>query len=299
MRADLALLAVVAVWGLTFVAVDGAVRLWPPFVFLAARFALAVLTLVPFALRRARVGWRPHLLPGCATGAVLFAGYALQTWGQVHTTPAKAAFVTGLSVVLVPACAGPVLGQRIGRATVAGVILATAGLFLLCLREDLRMGVGDLLVLGCAFAFAAHILLVGRFSPRLDPLRFTAVQLGTAAGAAALAAVVLDLPKGLPALHAGVLAAVAFTGILATSVAFAVQSWAQRHTSATHVAMLFGAEPVFGALASWLLVGESFTLRMLAGCACILLGMLAAELGDQWLARRRSRLAAAARVENA
>jgi drug/metabolite transporter (DMT)-like permease len=208
-------------------------------------------------------------------GLALFAGYALQTFGLELTTPAKAGFITGLSVVIVPVVSTLLLRQRLARGAWLGVGLATIGLALLSLQADLSVDPGDLLVLGCALAFACQILLTGRFAPRHDPLLLTFGQIVVVAFLAGTAALLLESP---PAPTRNVVFAAAFTGILATSLAFGIQTVAQRFTSPTRTALVFATEPVFAAIFSFLLIGEVLALRQLAGCALILAGMITSEI---------------------
>ncbi|MCX7671289.1 MAG: DMT family transporter [Anaerolineae bacterium] len=287
--ADAALLVVTAIWGGTFVMVKDAVAAYPVFSFLAIRFTIAAVALLPLLyLRRRSRGRRwsgstNRVAFGVAAGGIglaLFAGYAFQTAGLHLTTPAKAGFITGLSVVIVPVLAlwfGR-SGQDAGRAMWLGVGAATAGLALLSLQEGLIIATGDLLVFCCAISFAVHILLTGRFSPRYDPVWLTFGQVVVVAVCSAIAALAFETR---PALTGPVLFAAAFTGVLATSLAFGVQTVAQRFTNATHTALIFAAEPAFAALFSYLLIGELLGPRQLLGCGLILAGMLLAELRGQ------------------
>ena len=312
LAADGALLFVTAVWGATFVMVQDAVTGFPVFAFLALRFSLAALLLLPWFLRSSRpaghvvagtVGdWKPSrrdrpeqnprsgrsptvpglrtrwiaLWPGIAIGLALAAGYAFQTFGLRFTTPAKAGFITGLSVALVPIGQAIFLRRAPRVNSIVGVALATLGLALLSLNADLRVNLGDLLILGCAVAFATHILLVGRFAPDWNPLRLAFVQITTVAVLTALLATVLERPIGWP--PPNVWFAAAFTGLFATALAFFIQSRAQQATTPTHTALIFAAEPVFAGIFSFLLIGETLGPRQLAGAALIVAGMLVAEL---------------------
>jgi drug/metabolite transporter (DMT)-like permease len=289
LTADASLLFVTAVWGATFVMVQDAVTGFPVFAFLTLRFALAALVLLPFYVHSRQQPTRERtpagptttarlaaLLPGVLVGLALFGGYAFQTFGLRETTPAKAGFITGLSVVLVPLGQAIFLRRPPRRNSIAGVLLATAGLALLSLQPDLSISRGDLLVLGCAVAFAAHILLVGRFAPGWQPLRLALVQIVTVAVLSGAAALLLERPIGWPADN--VWFAAAFTGLLATALAFFVQSRAQQATSPTHTALIFAAEPVFAGLFSFLLIGEVLGPRQILGSALILAGMVTAEV---------------------
>ncbi len=308
LTADASLLFVTAVWGATFVMVQDAVTGFPVFAFLALRFALAALVLLPFFLR----SWSPQRsrergagngavnersgstdfgrslrrratevatarwLPGILVGIALFAGYAFQTFGLRFTTPAKAGFITGMSVVLVPLGQAIFLRRPPRRNSIIGVALAAAGLAMLSLQADLTVSLGDLLVLACAMAFAAHILLVGRYAPDWQPLHLALVQIVTVAVLSSAAALVVERPVPWP--PGNVWFAAAFTGLLATALAFFVQSRAQQATSPTHTALIFAAEPVFAGIFSFLLIGEVLGPRQIAGSALIVAGMLVSEL---------------------
>ncbi|MDW8317677.1 MAG: DMT family transporter [Anaerolineae bacterium] len=291
LAADASLLFVTAVWGATFVMVQDAVMGFPVFAFLALRFALAAAVLLPLA--REASSPLPHdrrplarALPGVLVGLALFAGYAFQTFGLRYTTPAKAGFITGMSVVLVPLGQAIFLRRAPGLGPTAGVLLAAVGLALLSLEPNLAVGLGDLLVLACAFSFAAHILLVGRFAPTWSPARLALAQIATVAVLSSLAALAVEQPLPWPARN--VWFAAAFTGLLATALAFFVQSRAQQATSPTHTALIFAAEPVFAGVFSYLLIGEILGPRQLLGSALILAGMLTAELGSLWHRRSQS-----------
>jgi drug/metabolite transporter (DMT)-like permease len=299
--ADLTLLLVVTLWGATFVMVQDAVREWPVFAFLALRFTIAAAAFAPiFLWRWLRSGKAENhegtktqskiLLPAIVIGLVLGASYAFQTVGLLYSTPAKTGFITGLNVILVPVGAALFLRQRAGAPVIVGVLLATIGLGLLSLNDDLSIGFGDFLVFICAIAVATQILLVSRYAPRVSPFRLAAIQIATMAVACAIISLIFEVPAGLPPLSGSVLFAAAFTGLLATTFAFTAQAWAQRFTSASHIALLFTLEPVTAAIASYLLIGEMLTVRGLIGCVLILAGMLAAELGGLWLAARRKRV---------
>ena len=281
-RWELAMVAVTAVWGSTFVLVRDAVALIPPFAFIAYRFLAAALLLAAVRPRRTVGGpgdgvWGP-LAAGAAIGLALFAGYGFQTVGLQYTTASNAGFITGLSVVLTPLLGAVLLRQSPGRWPLTGAILAAVGLAFLSL-QTLEVRRGDALVLGCAVAFAAHILLLGRYAPRLDTYRLAVVQLGTA-GLLALvwAAVAGDLVA--PA-SAEVWVALAITSVVASAGAFLIQTRAQRELSPTRTAVIITMEPVFAGLFAFLVAGERLGGRGWLGAGLILAGMLIAELGGR------------------
>jgi drug/metabolite transporter (DMT)-like permease len=268
----LVLLAVTAVWGVTFVQVKDAVAIYPLFAFLALRFAIATLVLAPFA-RFSRLPRRGNAA-AALLGALLAAGYALQTAGLERTTVSSAGFVTGMYVVLTPVIAFAAFRLRVPAAAWTGVAVATAGLALL---SGIHAGspAGDLLVLGGAAVYALQIVLMERYAPRYDPLAFTACELGAAFGlllVVALARGELSVPHG-----ATVWGALLVTGIFASALAFLAQTWAQRRTSATRTALVFAAEPVFAALFGYTLAGDRLGRAGWLGCAVIMGGIVLAE----------------------
>ena len=290
MPALLALVAVTAVWGVTFVQVKDAVALYPLFAFLAVRFAIATAALaVPGAMRAASLG-RRGLAGGALLGLLLAAGYAFQTAGLERTTVSGAGFVTGMYVVLTPLIALALLRSRIGRAGWAGVALATVGLALLS-GVHAGSATGDLLVLSGAALYSLQIVLMERLAPRYDPLAFTFVEMAAAfAGllAVALALGDLGLPRGWT-----VWGALLVTGVFASALGFLVQTWAQRRTSATRTALAFTLEPVWAALFGFTLAGDRLGAVGWGGCALIMAGIVLAEpaagsaLGDALGWRRR------------
>ena len=270
----LALIAVTAVWGLTFVQVKDAVEIYPLFAFLAVRFAIASATLAAPAVRRLprldRRGWLAALL----LGALLAAGYGLQTAGLERTTVSSAGFVTGLYVVLTPVFALALFRTRSSAVVWAGIALATGGLALLS-GVEAGSAAGDLLVLAGAAAFALQIVLLERYAPRYDTLAFTfAEMLAAFFGFLVIAVAVhgFEVPRGPT-----VWGALVVTGVFASALAFLVQTWAQRRTSATRTALVFALEPVFAAVFGYTLAGDRLGALGWTGCALIMGGIAVAE----------------------
>jgi drug/metabolite transporter (DMT)-like permease len=277
-RWELAMVAVTAVWGSTFVLVRDAVAQIPPFAFIAYRFLAAALLLAAIRPRLVAGGQPGLVAAGAAAGLALFAGYGFQTVGLQYTTASNAGFITGLSVVLTPLLAALLLRQPPGRWPLVGALVAAAGLALLSLQR-LEVHRGDALVFGCAIAFATHILLLGRFAPRFSSYPLAVVQLGTAGlGGLVWAGVAGDLAA--PG-SAEVWVALAITSVVASAAAFLIQTRAQREVSPTRTAVIFTMEPVFAGLFGFLLAGERLSGRGWLGAGLILAGMLIAELGGR------------------
>jgi drug/metabolite transporter (DMT)-like permease len=268
------LVAVTAVWGVTFVQIKDALELYPLFAFLAVRFAIAVATLsVPAAPRLRSLG-RSGVVSGAALGSLLAAGYGLQTAGLERTTVSAAGFVTGMYVVLTPIFGLVLFGFRPGASVWIGVALAVAGLAML---SGISTGspVGDLLVLAAAALYALQIALMERIAPRYDPLALTTIQMATAFVGFAVVAVAagqVEVPRGWT-----VWGALVVTGVFASALAYLAQAWAQRRTSATQTALVFALEPVWAGIFGFALAGDRLGAIGWAGCAVILSGIAVAE----------------------
>ncbi|NLU05629.1 MAG: DMT family transporter [Firmicutes bacterium] len=228
----------------------------------------------------ARAGFRgADLLRGAViTGITLFLAYATQTIGLMTVAAGKAAFITGLSVVLVPLGSALLLRVVPETNTTLGVILATIGLGLMSLTLPFNVETGDVLIFLCAIGFAAHILLVGIHSKNGDPAVFAVIQLIIVALGSLVAALFLERPLVVPENTWG---AIVYTGIMATALTVLLQSTVQQYTSATHAALIYSAEPVFAAFFGWLMLGEVLSPRETVGAVLILAGMLVSEIGPR------------------
>lgn len=286
--ADAVLVGVTLVWGSSFIVVNRVLETAPPLRFLFWRFLLATLLLLP-ALRRRHAS--PGLLrDGIVLGLLLASGMSLQVLGQLETTASKAAFLTGLSVVLTPFAAFLRTRKLPSLENGIGVALASAGFVLLTLpAEGGPINRGDLLVFGCGVVFAFYIVEMAERSASHASLPLTAAQLAVVAAVAGLLSLLLRTPalsgfhaasaEARPVVWSGpFLWSVLYLASLGTVGTFFGQTWAQRHMTATHAAILFALEPVWAALlAAWLLE-ERLGARGVAGGALVLAGIVVAEL---------------------
>jgi len=286
-RANLLLLVSAVIWGFAFVAQRLGMEHVGPFTFNAVRFALGAVVLLPVLFFRR---WRREAFgeagkaPGAATvlgagallGLVLFAGSSLQQVGLVYTTAGKAGFITGLYVIFVPMI-GLTWGQRTDGATWIGALMAVAGLYLLSVTGTLALSRGDTLVLLCAVVWAVHVQLVGRLVRRFDPVVLACLQFVVCSLLSVIVALAGETITAA-GLH-GAMLPILYAGLLSTGVAFTLQVAAQRHARPAPTAIILSFEAVFAVLGGWMVLGETLTLRGAAGCALMLGGMLAAQLG--------------------
>jgi drug/metabolite transporter (DMT)-like permease len=286
--AHLLLLATVFVWGATFVLVKDALQDSTPLLFNLLRMTLALLVLGAVNHRHLRNLSRRAVVSGVIVGILLAAGYQFQTSGLARTTPAKSAFITGLVVVFVPLfTAIPALrpsGTHAPRWTAGvGAILAFAGLLLLTTPSGTAwahlfssIGIGDLLTLACAIAFAGHLLSLAHTSPGLPAPQLATLQIGVAAFVMLLTLPLAEHPHA--SFTPRLVIALIVTSVFATAAAFTIQSWAQKHLPPTHTAVILSLEPVFAWLTALVFLHEHLGPRALAGAALIIAGIALTEL---------------------
>jgi drug/metabolite transporter (DMT)-like permease len=282
-RADLALGFCALIWGATFVVVKDALTDVSVFVYIAVRFALAAVVMGFLYWRSLRELNLRTVWAGAQIGFFMFAAYIFQTTGLRFTTPSKAAFLTGSSVIIVPLILAAFGRRRINAWIWTGALAALGGLYFLTIPPEGIGGLnrGDPIVFGCAIMFALHIVFVGRHIERHSVGALSFLQVATTAILATaflplLAATGWEPPRLV--WTGNLVFAVLVTAIGSTVIGFSFQVWAQQYTSPTHTAILISLEPVFAVITSWLMRREHFGGRMLFGAALIFAGILLAEL---------------------
>lgn len=269
----LALLLTTLIWGATFPATKAVLEQIPPLSFLFLRFLLgAALAGLYLLLLSRRVSCDRAVLraSAIATGW-LFLGYVLQTVGLRSTSASNSAFITTLYVVFVP-----LILRRFGVRSWIATGIATVGLWCL-VRPTAAVNVGDLMTLGCALAFAAHIACLERFTREVDATSLFVWQLIAMSGLMLVAMVWEQPPASAFAPTIVLIIGLAVTGGLAT-LAFAIQMWAQQLIPAQQVALLFALEPAYAAWLSWYFLGESLDWQGWIGSGLILTGVIVGSL---------------------
>jgi drug/metabolite transporter (DMT)-like permease len=287
-RAELTLAGITVLWGTTFVVVKSALSEIPTFAFLALRFTVAAVALALIYRSAIR---RVGLIGGILAGGLLFVAYSFQTLGLGLTTPSKSAFLTGLSIPMVPLASSLVYRIKPRLVEVAGILIASVGMMLMTLPSlRFEMSRGDTLSFLCAVVFALHIVVIGHYSPLIGFESLAVFQVGTAA-VLGLSVYGGLLAFGRPvALHwsQGAVAAILITGLLATALAFTAMAWAQQYTSPTRAALIFSIEPLVAWLTSYWLTGETMTNRGKVGAVAILAGILLVETNRADIEKKRN-----------
>jgi drug/metabolite transporter (DMT)-like permease len=273
--AEAALALNTVLWGATFVLIKAALQNISPVLFLLCRFLLASATLIVIFRKDLRSS--PFSRTALIPGLFLFAGFFFQTQGLRFTTPAKSAFLTGLTMVLVPFVSSLVYKTKPQISEVVGALVATLGMGLMTLHGHIdSIGRGDVLTLICAVAFALHIVTLGHFSALVSFPVLSVAQVGSAAVCAMLLLPFAETPRIV--WQPLTLWAILITGLLGTALAFTIQAWAQRFTTSTRTALIYALEPVVAWITSYLVAGETLSGQAAAGAGLILAGVVLVEV---------------------
>lgn len=267
-------------FGVTFVVVKSAVETVDPLAFVGWRFLIGGGALLVLAVPRSRGVWRD----GSIAGLWLFAGYALQTGGLTSTGATNSALITGLYVVFVPLLAALSRRRPPSPWAVVGVVIGFIGTAMLTVRDDIILGTGDLLTLGCALAFAGHIVTIARQASRHPVIPYTTVQLLTTAALGLVGSIVFEGP-GLPDRSGW--AAILLTGLGVSAIAYVLQVWAQNRVGPSRTAILLTLEPVFAVLAAAIVLSERLTPVGWLGAVVILsaIGLVLNKVEDDPIAQ--------------
>jgi drug/metabolite transporter (DMT)-like permease len=281
-KAHCALLLCSFLWGVTFVVVKDALIDISVFGYLAARFVLGALPIIWMYRKDLRKLTRDELWAGIHVGLFMFGGYAFQTAGIARTTASKAAFITGLSVVLVPVFLAAFWRKKIGAWAWGGATASFVGLYLLTVPPQgiADLNRGDLLVMVCAVLYALQIIFIARYTGKYSLGALSCLQVILAGVLSTIAVPIMEV-AGLERFFVRFTFQMEFgvivTAIFTTAIAYPLLVWGQRHTSATNTALILTAEPVFAAITSFFMLHERLGGRPLAGAALILSGICIAE----------------------
>jgi drug/metabolite transporter (DMT)-like permease len=283
LKAQLAVGICSFVWGVTFVVVKNALVDSSVFAFLAARFTLGALPMIWLYRAELRKLSRAEFWAGTLIGLFMFGGYVFQTAGIAETTPSKAAFITGFSVVLVPVLLALVWRRRVNIWVWSGALAALAGLYYLTVPKEgiHNLNRGDLLVVGCAFLYALQIIYISRCSTKYSLAGISFMQVAVTAVLSLVGTPVLAATHLEPFrfhLSSDLIFGVLISAVFTTALAYPLLVWGQRHTSATNTALILATEPIFAAVTSFIVLDERLGVRALAGAGLILAGILVAEL---------------------
>lgn len=275
LKADLALLSVTLVWGISFPLMSSALKYVGPYTFLSLRYLLAAIILLPISFKSFKNIEKKTLKGGGLIGLAVFFGSVFQTVGLVYTTSSKSGFLTGMNVVFVTIFIAIIYRKMPDFKSIVGVIMSVVGLAFMSLDGSMSMNIGDVLTILCAVAFAIQILLVDKYSKGSDIVIMSIIQMFVVGILTLIPSIIVE-GVNLP-INKITIGSIIFTALFCTSFAFLVQNKMQPYTKPTHAAIIFLAEPVFGAIFSTF-IGDRLTGKTLIGCMFILLGMIVINL---------------------
>jgi drug/metabolite transporter (DMT)-like permease len=283
-RSNLILLLTAAIWGLAFTAQRVGAQYVGPFTLNGIRFAIGSLSLLPLLIffskkapdtNKSALKKTSAIFPGIIAGAVLFAGASLQQMGLAHTSAGKAAFITGLYIVLVPIL-GIFLKHRIHLSIWLGAILAVIGLYLLSVTEKFTITNSDLFELIGAFFWAGHILVIDYYTKKMHTLTLCIIQFLTSSVLSLIVALGFE-SLSLTGIGYALLP-ILYLGICSTGIAYTLQVVGQKHAKPSHAAIILSMEAVFASLGGLIILHENLGARGYLGCLLMLAGMIIAQL---------------------
>lgn len=286
--ADLALVIVAAVWGGGFVAVKDALDSASPYFIMTMRFTIATLLMGILFWKKVKKIDKATLKAGTIIGVILFAAFAFQTVGLQYTSASKQSFVTAVYVVFVPFLHWILTKNKPKKYNLIAAVICLGGIWFLTMSGGMKIAElnrGDTLTLVCAVLFAAHIVAVGFYADKFDPINLTIIQLGVSA---VLSFVTMILLKQSPtSIGKDALIPIFYLGVLSTFVAFLIQNVAQKYTYSSHAAIIMCMEALFGTLLSVIILNETLTSKMILGCALIFGSILLSELGEKLFGKNK------------
>lgn len=284
LQGSLSLVFATVVWGGAFVAQSAGMELIGPFTFQTIRCLLAVLALFILItllelrdIRQSLKKWADKRLwtAGIVCGLALFVATSLQQVGLVDTDAGKAGFITAMYIVIVPVF-GIFLQRKPSPAAIVGVFFAVIGMYLLCCAGVTQINTGDLLILGCAVAFAVQITLIDHFAPDADPLRLNCIQ---ALVVTLLSAVFMLFSESPNMAHiANCWLPLGYAGVLSMGFAYSLQIVGQKHLEPTAASLIMSLESVFAVVFGALLLQETMTVWETTGSILVFLAVLLSQV---------------------
>lgn len=272
--ANLLLILTTLLWGTSFIITKNIIQLIPVFLYLGLRFFIASIGFSPFLIRFRNFSWK-IIWTGFITGGLYFLGITFQTVGLQTTTAGKAAFITGLSTIMVPFISWIIRKEAPKKRIWIAVMLSTIGMGLLLLEGESMIILGDLLVLLCSIFFAFFIIMNDIFVRILDVYLYSLIQTLTLTIFSFLSSLILGESFNLFSLDYIFWIVMFYMGFAVMTLTFLFQNWSQQHQGPSQTAIIFTLEPVFAVIfASFLIGDETMTIWGWIGCGLIFLAIL-------------------------
>lgn len=282
---EIGLLCTAIIWGSGFVGSAVALEHYTPYQILAGRFLIGALLLSVVFFKRLKNISKSAIVKGVVLGVILYIAFIFQTVGLQYTTASKNAFLTAVNVVVVPFIGFVLYKRKLDWFELMGAVLAVVGIALLSLQLNGEVNIGDFLTLICAFAFAFHIFYTARFVKDEDPILLTLVQMATAAS---IGFIMTGVQGEMTfSVEPNALMPLIYLGVFSTTIAYVLQTSAQKFVTETKAAIILSTEALWGTFFSVYLLSELFTTRMAVGAVLILIAIVIAETKLNFITLRK------------
>ena len=285
LKGNLLLLLTAVVWGASFIAQSKGVEEISPVAFNGIRSTLGGVVLLPVIwfldFKKKKSGKKVQKIDktliwgGIACGILLCSATTLQTAGMIYTSPGKSGFITALYMVLIPII-NLFFGKKPRPILIVSVLIAVAGLYLMCIDSSLSINKGDIMTFGCAFIFAGHILVIDRVSPKVDGVKLACMQFFVC-GIINLIWMFFETPPSVQAVM-NCTGALAYSGIMSCGVAYTLQIVGQKYAEPSIASISMSLESVFAALGGWIISGNVLSGREFFGCTLVFAAIIVAQL---------------------
>lgn len=288
------LLLTATIWGVAFVAQSVGMDYVGPFTFNMLRNIIGGIVLIPCiflldkltpeekrdqSVEEQKKKKKMLVTGGVCCGILLAFAMSFQQIGLQYTTVGRAGFITACYIIIVPLIGMTFFNKKCRSTIWFAVILALAGLYLLCITEEFDIGQGDFLVLICSFLFSMHILTIDHFSPLVDGVKMSCIQFFVA-----------GIVSGIPAILTETIAAenifcawipVLYAGVMSSGVAYTLQIVGQKNMNPTVASLILSLESCIAVIAGWLILGERLTTREFLGCVLMFISIILAQLPEK------------------
>ncbi|NVM16945.1 MAG: DMT family transporter [Candidatus Lokiarchaeota archaeon] len=272
--ANILLVLTTLLWGTSFIITKNLTQEVPIFLYLGIRFSIAIIGFIPYLIRIKRMN-KKILLYGTLTGLMYYIAIVFQTLGIQTTTAGKAAFITGLSTIMVPFITWLGFRKAIKKRVWLAVIISISGMVFLLLEGETNIIIGDFLVLLCAVLYAFFIVLNDKYVRIVDVYLYSMVQLTAISVLSFGGSFLLNETYDLLNVSLPFWLIFIYMGLAVTTGTFIFQNWSQQHQGPTQTAIIFTLEPVFAVIfASFIIGDETMTWLGWLGCALIFIAIL-------------------------
>lgn len=291
------------IWGATFVIIKNALHDISPLTFVATRFTLASLLLLPFMIKVIFKADKKTIVSGALLGLIFFLGFATQTIGLNYTSATKSGFITGTFVLFTPVFQYLFERKKPSRGNLLGVFIVLLGLIMLSSKgtslfdifHEIGEGfnIGDFFTLLCAAFFAMYLVYLDITTRKYDYKPLVFLQVATTGISGIIFAFILSITGFEPfkfTLNGNVIFALLYTAILATIVTTTLQTKFQKVVTPTKAGIILSFEPIFAMVLAFILLSERISLFGFIGCILIFTGLLVTELFDKLLSRNNGKV---------